>query len=40
MLRSEDVEEVSPKFDEEGSPAIIEEGSKIGASNAPTLEDS
>jgi hypothetical protein len=34
-----EIQEVSPKFDEEGNPVTIEEGSKTGASNAPTLED-
>jgi hypothetical protein len=36
-IRKED--EVPPKFDEEGNLVIIEECSKSGASNAPTLED-
>jgi hypothetical protein len=39
MSRFGEIEEVPPKFDEEGNPIIIEEGSKMGASNAPTLED-
>jgi hypothetical protein len=39
MLRTGEIEEVPPKFDEEGNPIIIEEGSKMGASNATTLED-
>jgi hypothetical protein len=34
-----EIQEVSPKFNEEGNPVTIEEGSKTGASNAPTLED-
>jgi hypothetical protein len=33
------IEEVLPKFDEEGNPITIVEGSKTGASNAPTLEE-
>jgi hypothetical protein len=39
MSRTEEIEEVPPKFDEEGNPVIIEEGFKTGASNAPTLEE-
>jgi hypothetical protein len=39
MLRAEEIEEVPPKFDEEGNPIIIEEGSKTGVSNASTLEE-
>jgi hypothetical protein len=39
MSRTVEVDEVPPKFDEEGNPVIIEEGSKMGASNASTLED-
>jgi hypothetical protein len=39
MLRAEEIEEVPPKFDEEGNPIIIEEGSKMGVSNASTLEE-
>jgi hypothetical protein len=39
MLRTKEVDEVPPKFNEEGNPVIIEESSKTGASNAPTLED-
>jgi hypothetical protein len=39
MSRTWEVEEVPPKFDEEGNPVIIEEGFKTGASNASTLED-
>jgi hypothetical protein len=39
MSRTREIEEVPPKFDEEGNPIIIEEGSKMGASNAPTLEE-
>jgi predicted RNase H-like nuclease (RuvC/YqgF family) len=33
------IHEVLQKFDEEGNPITIEEGSKMGASNTPTLED-
>jgi hypothetical protein len=39
MSRFGEIEEVPPKFDEEGNPIIVEEGFKMGASNAPTLED-
>jgi hypothetical protein len=39
MLRTRDEDEVPPIIDEEGNPINIEEGSKSGASNAPTLED-
>jgi hypothetical protein len=39
MSRTGEIEEVPPKFDEEGNPVIIEEGFKTGASNAPTLEE-
>jgi hypothetical protein len=39
MWRIREIQKVSPKFDEEGNPVTIEEGSKTGASNAPTLED-
>jgi hypothetical protein len=39
MLRTREVDEVPPKFDEEGNPVIIEEGCKMGAANASTLED-
>jgi hypothetical protein len=38
MSRIREIKEVPPKFDEESNPIIIEEGSKTGASNAPTLE--
>jgi hypothetical protein len=38
-LRTGEIEEVPPKFDEEGNPIIIEEGSKMRASNATSLED-
>jgi hypothetical protein len=34
-----EIQEVPPKFDEEGNPITIEEHSKTGASNARTLED-
>jgi predicted RNase H-like nuclease (RuvC/YqgF family) len=39
LERYREIEEVLPKFNEEGNPVIIEEGSKTRASNAPTLED-
>jgi hypothetical protein len=39
MSRTWEIEEVPPKFDEEGNPVAIEEGSKTRASNAPTLEE-
>jgi hypothetical protein len=39
MSRTGEVDEVPPKFDEEGNPVIMEEGSKTGASNASTSED-
>jgi hypothetical protein len=39
MSRTVEIQEVPQKFDEEGNPITIEEGSKTGASNAPTLED-
>jgi hypothetical protein len=49
MLRTGEEDEVPPKFDQEGNPINIEERSKLGASNlqcsklgasnAPTLED-
>jgi predicted RNase H-like nuclease (RuvC/YqgF family) len=39
MSRTGEIEEVLPKFIEEDNPIIIEEGSKMGASNATTLED-
>jgi septal ring factor EnvC (AmiA/AmiB activator) len=39
MSRIREIQEVPQKFDEEGNPITIEEGSKTGASNAPTLED-
>jgi hypothetical protein len=39
MSRTGEEDEVSPKFYEEGNPVNIEEGSKSGSSNAPTLED-
>jgi hypothetical protein len=39
MSRTEKIEEVPQKFDEEGNPVTVEEGSKTGASNAPTMED-
>jgi hypothetical protein len=39
MSRIRKIQEVPQKFDEEGNPVTVEEGSKTGASNAPTLED-
>jgi hypothetical protein len=39
MPRIRKIEEVPPKFDEEGNPIIIEEGFKMGASNATTSDD-
>jgi predicted RNase H-like nuclease (RuvC/YqgF family) len=38
MSRTGEIEEVPPKFDEECNPVTTEEGSKIGASNAPTFD--
>jgi hypothetical protein len=40
MSRSEDENEVPPKFDDEGNPTNNDDdGSKSGASMSPTLED-
>jgi hypothetical protein len=39
MSRTGEIEELPPNFNEEGNPIIIEEGSKMGASNAPTMEE-
>jgi hypothetical protein len=39
MSRTGVIQEVPQKFDEEGNPITVEEGSKTRASNAPTLED-
>jgi hypothetical protein len=39
MWRTGEIQEAPQKFDEEGNPITVEEGSKTGASNAPTLED-
>jgi hypothetical protein len=39
MLRTGDENEVPPKFDDEGNPTNNEDGSKLGASVGPTLED-
>jgi hypothetical protein len=39
MSRTGEIQGVPQKFDEKGNPVTIEEGSKTGASNAPTLED-
>jgi hypothetical protein len=39
MSRIGEIYEVPQKFDEEGNPITVEEGSKTGASDALTLED-
>jgi hypothetical protein len=39
MSRIREEEEVPPKFNEEGNSINTNEGSKSGASNAPTLQD-
>jgi acyl-CoA hydrolase len=39
MSRTREIQKVPQKFDEEGNLVTIEEGSKMGASNAPTFED-
>jgi hypothetical protein len=40
MLKTGKEEEIpSPKFDEEGNPIVVQEGSKSGAFTAPTLEN-
>jgi hypothetical protein len=39
MSRTGEIQEVPQKFDEEGNLVTVEEGSKTGASNAPTLDD-
>jgi hypothetical protein len=39
MLRTGDEDAVPPKFDDEGNMTNIEDGSKLGASTGPTLED-
>jgi hypothetical protein len=39
MLRNGDKDIVPPKFDNEGNPTNNEEGSKLGASTGPTLEE-
>jgi hypothetical protein len=39
MSRTGEIYEVPQKFDEEGNPITVEEGSKTGASDALTLED-
>jgi hypothetical protein len=39
MSRTGDKDVVPPKFDDEGNPTNIENGSKSGASLGPTLED-
>jgi hypothetical protein len=39
MLKTGKEEEIpSPKFDEEGNPIVVQEGSKSGAFTAPTLQ--
>jgi hypothetical protein len=35
----EEIEVIPPKFDEDGNPVVVEEGSKLGTSKTPTLED-
>jgi hypothetical protein len=39
MSRTGEIYEVPQKFDEEGNPITVEEGSKTGASDALTLEN-
>jgi hypothetical protein len=39
MSRTREEDEVPPKLNEEGNPVNIEEDSKSGTSNTPTLED-
>jgi hypothetical protein len=39
MSRIREIQKVPPKFDEEGNPITVEEGSNTGASSAPTLKD-
>jgi hypothetical protein len=39
MSRIGEEDEVPPKFDEEGNPINTDEGSKLGACNAPTTDD-
>jgi hypothetical protein len=40
MSKAEDEGEVpTQQFDEDGSPVVVEEGSKSGTHKAPTLED-
>jgi predicted RNase H-like nuclease (RuvC/YqgF family) len=40
MLRAGDeIEVLPPKFDDDGNPLVIEEGSKSGTSKTPILED-
>jgi hypothetical protein len=39
MSSTGDEDVVPPKFDDEGNPTNIENGSKSGASTCPTLED-
>jgi hypothetical protein len=35
----EEIEVFPPKFDDDGNPLVIEEGSKSGTSKTPTLKD-
>jgi hypothetical protein len=35
----EEIEVLPPKFNDAGNPLVIEEGSKLGTSKTPTLED-
>jgi predicted RNase H-like nuclease (RuvC/YqgF family) len=35
----DEIEVLSPKFDDDGNPIAIEEGSKSGTSKTPTLKD-
>jgi hypothetical protein len=40
MLRvGEEIEVLPPKFDDDGNPLVVEEGSKSGTSKTPTLKD-
>jgi hypothetical protein len=39
VSRTREEVEVPPKFDEEANPVNVDESSKLGASNASTLED-
>jgi hypothetical protein len=35
----DEIEVLSPKFDDDSNPIVVEEGSKLGTSKTPTLED-